>query len=329
MGADGPGSGRTGQGETSALHPMLRSMLDAAAALPPVYEVPLADARAAALTRFRTGVPPDPVATVENRTIDGPTGPLAVRIYRPTGVPLPAPVTVFFHGGGFVICSLDTHDAMCRQICHRAGTVVVSVDYRMAPENPFPAAPDDCLAATRWAAREAAGFGGDPARLAVAGDSAGGNLAAVTALRARDENGPPIKAQLLVYPVTDHYGTGHMSYTERSTGFGLTGDTMRWFWDMYLGVEPGDAATHGAHPHASPLRAERFAGLPPAYVVTAGFDPLHDEGDAFARQLRDAGVPVELARYADMNHGFFNWVGVIDRSTEAMDAACAWLRRTL
>ncbi len=213
---------------------------------------------------------------------------------------------------------------MCRQICHRAGTAVVSVDYRMAPEDPFPAAPDDCLVALRWVAAQAGSFGGDPARVAVAGDSAGGNLAAVTALRARDGGGPAVKAQMLIYPVTDHYSAGHGSYAGRGTGFGLTGDTMTWFWDLYL----SDPA-HASHPDASPLRAGSLSGLPPAYVVTAGYDLLRDEGEAYARTLRDAGVAVDEARYADMNHGFFAWVGLIDRSTEAMDAACAWLRRTL
>ena len=306
----------------SELHPGLRALLDKAAVLPPTHLVPIEETRRNGPARYQIGVPPDPVASVEDRTVDGPGGKLALRIYRPDDMP-DRPVTVFFHGGGFVICSLDTHDGMCRQICHRSGTVVVSVDYRMAPEHTFPAAPDDCLAALRWAAANAASFGGDPARIAVAGDSAGGNLAAVTALRARD-GGPAIRAQLLIYPVTDHYSAGHVSYAGLGAGYGLLQETRTWCWDLYL---PDPA--HAAHPDASPLRSASLAGLPPAYVVTAGFDLLRDEGRAYARQLRRAGVAVDEAHYADMNHGFFAWVGLIDRSTEAMDAACAWLRRAL
>lgn len=305
------------------VHPGLRALLDKAVALPPIHLVAIEETRRNGTARYQIGVPPDPVASVNDGIIDGPAGPLALRIYRPDGRAGQA-VTVFFHGGGFAICSPDTHDGMCRQICHRSGTIVVSVDYRLAPEHPFPAAPDDCLAALRWVAAHAASFGGDPARLAVAGDSAGGNLAAVTALRARDGGGPPVKAQLLIYPVTDHYTARHPSYADRGTGFGLTGETMDWFWDLYL----SDPA-HAAHPDASPLRAASLSGLPRAYVVTAGFDLLRDEGEAYATRLRDAGVAVDEARYADMNHGFFNWVGLIDRSTEAMDAACAWLQRTV
>ena len=305
------------------LHPMLRSMLDEAANLPPMHTIPVETIRAGALARYQFGVPPDPVASVEDRTIAGPAGPLPLRIYRPDAG-TNHPLTVFFHGGGFAICSLDTHDAMCRQLCRRAGTVVVSVDYRMAPEHKFPAAPDDCLAATRWAAAHAAELGADSARLAVAGDSAGGNLAAVVALRARDQDGPKIKAQLLIYPVTDHYSVQRPSYAARGVGCGLTSDTMKWFWDMYL-ADPG----HGADPSASPLRANTLAGLPSAYIVTAGFDLLQDEGDAFAHRLQAEGVPVQLVHYPDMNHGFLNWVGLVDRSTEAMDAACAWMRHAL
>ena len=316
------------RGGETGLHPGLRVLLDKAAALPPVNTVPIEDTRRNGPARYQIGVPPDPVAAIENRVIDGPAGPMALRIYRPAGDAdtggTGRGVTVFFHGGGFVICSLDTHDGMCRQICNRSGTIVVSVDYRMAPEHPFPAAPDDCLAALRWVAANAASFGGDSGRLAVAGDSAGGNLAAVVALRVRDAGAPAVQAQLLIYPVTDHYSAGHGSYAGRGTGFGLTDEVMTWFWDLYV---PDPA--HASHPDASPLRAATLSGLPRAYVVTAGFDLLRDEGEAYAHRLREAGVAVEQAQYDDMNHGFFNWVGLIDRSTDAMDAACAWLKRTL
>jgi acetyl esterase len=288
------------------LHPTLKVMLDKAATLPAMITLPIAQIRSTDATRYKIGQPVDAVHSTEDRLIPGPRGDMRVRIYRPdAGVA--RPVTVFFHGGGFVVCSLESHDAICRQICNRSGTIVVSVDYRLAPEHKLPAAPDDCFAATRWVAEHARSFGGDPTRLALAGDSAGGNLAAVTALRARDEGGPAIKAQVLLYPVTDHYSVQRPSYSERGTGYGLTREAMIWFWDHYL-----SHAEAGAHPHASPLRAKSLAGLPPAYAL----------------RLKQSGVPVQTAHYDDMNHGFLFWVGLIDVSTQAMDAACLWLKES-
>lgn len=305
------------------IHPALQAMLDKAAHLPPMHTVPLAAIRATDLKRYDIGVPKDEVASVEDRTIAGPRGDLQIRIYRPdTGEG--RPITVFFHGSGFCICSIETHDAMCRQICRRGQTVVVSVDYGLAPENRFPAGPDDAYAAVCWAAAHASEIGGDPARLGVCGDSAGGTMATVSAIRARDRAGPAIKAQMLLYPVTDHYSGGHASYDERGSGCGLTADGMRWFWDFYL-----PASQDGTHPDASPLRTPSLAGLPQTYLITAEYDLLRDEGEAYARRLREAGVPVDTVRYDDMNHGFLNWVGLFDRPTEAMDALCAWIRRTL
>lgn len=305
------------------IHPALQAMLDKAANLPPMHTVPLAAIRATDLKRYDIGVPKDEVAWTQDRTIPGPRGDIRIRIYRPD-LEDGRPVTVFFHGSGFCICSIDTHDPMCRQICRRGGTVVVSVDYGLAPENKFPAGPDDAYTAVRWVAEHAREFGGDPARLAVCGDSAGGTMATVSALRVRDDGGPQIKAQILLYPVTDHYSGGHASYEERGLGFGLTADGMRWFWDFYL-ASPEQAG----HPHASPLRAASLAGLPKTYLVTADYDLLRDEGEAYAKRLRESGVPVELVRYDDMNHGFLNWVGLFDRPTEAMDHLCAWIRREL
>jgi acetyl esterase len=307
-----------------SLHPTLVAMLAKAALLPPMISLPIATIRGTDATRYKVGVPPDVVASVKDYLIPGPRGDLRIRVYRPVG-PAPAaglPVTVYFHGGGWVVCNLDSHDDICRQICKRAHTVVVSVDYRLAPEHKFPAAPDDCYAATCWVAQHASLFGGDPARLVVAGDSAGGNLAAVVSLRARDESGPAIKAQVLLYPVTDHVSVMRKSYEERATGYGLTREAMQWFWGHYL-AKPED----GAHPHASPLRAKSLAGLPPAYVVTAEYDPLRDEGEAYAKALETAKVPTQLIRYPDLNHGFLFWVGFIGSVTVAMDAACDWLRR--
>lgn len=305
------------------LHPQLQAMLDKAVGLPAMHTVPIEAIRATDLKRYDIGVPKDEVASAQDHWIDGPRGKIRLRIYRPNNES-DRPVLVFFHGSGFCICSVDTHDAMCRQICSRAGVAVVSVDYRLAPENRFPAGPDDCHAATLWAYANAKTFGGAPDRLLLCGDSAGGTMATVVALRLRDEDGPKPVAQILLYPVTDHYSTGHASYVERGEGFGLTAAGMRYFWDMYL-EKPDDSA----HPHASPLRAVDLSGLPPAYVITGEYDVLRDEAEAFAARLKAAEVPVTFKRYDDMNHGFLNWVGLIDRSTEAMDALCGWIRLRL
>ncbi len=301
--------------------PQIQALLDRGTGVPATHILPVAEARAQYEARIALMAPPARVALVEERSIAGPGGPLRLRIYTPEGSG-PFPLLVFFHGSGFVLCSLETHDGMCRNLCAGAGHVVVSVDYRLAPEHRFPAAPDDCLAATRWAAANAASLGADAARLVLCGDSAGGTLAAVTALRLRDEGGPRPIGQVLLYPATDWHRPGTPSYAENAEGYGLTRATMEWFWGHYLG-DPDRQATH---PHAAPLRAPDLGGLPPAYICTAEYDVLRDEAEAYAARLRDAGVPVALTRFAGMNHGFLFWVGVVDRAGEAMAEACAWLR---
>jgi acetyl esterase len=300
--------------------PQIQTLLNLRAALPEMHTLSVADARAQMAARDFPGLRKPDVAQVINRDMQGPAGSLALRIYTPLGEG-PFPLMVFFHGSGFVLCSLDTHDGMCRNLCAGTGCVVVSVDYRLAPEAKFPAAPDDCLAATRWAVANAAALGADPGRTFVAGDSAGGNLAAVTALRVRDEGGPALSGQLLLYPVTDYYDPGAPSMVENAEGFGLTRAGMIWFWDHYL-PDP----SHGTDPYASPMRAADLNRLPPALVVTAEYDPLRDEGEYYAERLRQAGVPVEMKRWDGMNHGFLFWPGVVDRSGLAMDEACAWVR---
>lgn len=305
------------------LHPQIQAMLDKAAGLPAMHTVPLEAIRSTDLKRYDIGVPKDEVASAEDRWIDGPRGAIRLRLYRPDLEP-GRPILLFFHGSGFCICSVDTHDAMCRQICRRAGVTVVSVDYRLAPENEFPAGPDDCYAAMLWAHAHARDLGGDPDRMGVCGDSAGGTMSTMVAQRLRDERGPAPIAQILFYPVTDHYSAGHKSYDERADGFGLTALGMRWFWDMYLVAPDNDAQAL-----ASPLRAGDLSNLPPAYIITAEYDVLRDEGEAYAARLAAAGVPVTLQRYRDMNHGFLNWVGLVDRSTEAMDQACVWIRQRM
>ena len=300
--------------------PQIRALLDKGAGVPATHTLPVDVARAQYESRIPLMGKPASVAGVTERVIAGPAGDLRLRIYTPPGEG-PFPLMVFFHGSGFVLCSLDTHDGMCRNLCAGGNCVVVSVDYRLAPEAKFPSATEDCLVATKWAAEHAPEFNADPARIVVAGDSAGGNLAAVTALRIRDEGGPALRGQLLLYPVTDYHTPGTASYVENGDGYGLTRATMEWFWKHYL----ADAAD-AVHPHASPLRAASVAGLPPAFVMTAEYDPLRDEAEVYGARLRDAGVPVEIVRVAGMNHGFLFWVGVVDAAAAPMAQACAWVR---
>jgi acetyl esterase len=262
-----------------------------------------------------------PVGAVADRTIPGPHGPIPIRVYTPGSASGAA--IVYYHGGGWVIGGIDTHDPTCRALANAAGTTVVSVDYRLAPEHKYPAAAEDCYAALRWIAEYGRELGVDPSRLAVAGDSAGGNLAAVTALLARERRGPALRFQLLIYPVTDHrFDTA--SYRDNAEGFMLTTKQMQWFWNHYL-----ERSDQGDEPSASPMRAKDLAGLPPALVITAEYDPLRDEGEAYALRLREASVPAELMRYAGQIHGFFAMFEALDDGRKAIDYAGAALRRAL
>ena len=289
----------------------------------PMNQLSVAEARRAAQGQVPPRRTPTPVAAVLDRTIPGPAGDLPIRIYTPNGAG-PFPLLMYFHSGGFVVGSVAGSDGICRALCHGAGYSVVSVDYRLAPEHPFPAAPDDCLAATRWAAAHAADFNADATRVVVAGDSAGGNLAAVTALRCRDEGGPALRGQLLVYPVTDYHTPATASYLENANGYLLTRDLMIWFWGHYL----KDAAD-AHHPHAAPLRAPDLRGLPPALVITAEYDPLRDEGEAYAERLQAASVSTVLSRYDGMFHGFFTLGDLLAESRQATAEASAWLQRIM
>jgi acetyl esterase len=263
--------------------------------------------------------PVQEVARVQNLRIPGPAGEIPIRVYSPEGRGQ-HPVLVFFHGGGFVICDLDSHDGLCRALTNSARCLVVSIDYRLAPEARFPAGPEDCYAATCWVGEHAAELGGDPARIAVGGDSAGGNLTAVTALQVRDRGGPALCHQLLIYPVTDH-AFDTESYRDNAEGYLLSREMMRWFWGHYL-----EKDTHGADPLASPLRAPDLAGLPPAHVVTAEFDPLRDEGEAYAARLSQAGVVVDAVRYDGMFHGFMSMFELLDQGKKALAVASERLR---
>ena len=269
----------------------------------------------------------DPEEDAEDRSIPGPAGPLRIRVYRPRGIgaqgapdggagtaPAP-PLVTYFHGGGWVIGDIDTHDGSCRILSRRTGAVVVSVDYRLAPEHPFPAALDDCDAAVTWVADHARDLGGDPGHLGVAGDSAGGNLAAAVTLRARERRGPAIAAQALVYPAVD-FTTVRPSQVANGEGYLLTASAIRWFAAQYLGDhDPAD-------PLASPLLAD-LSGLPPAVVATAEFDPLRDEGRAYAEALRDAGVGVDHLDFPGLVHGFMGLGSLSLASARATDEVWA------
>jgi acetyl esterase len=263
------------------------------------------------------------LAEVSNRTIDGPAGQVPVRIYRPVGDG-PFGVLCFFHGGGFVLGDLNTHDGVCRQIAADAECVVVAVDYRLAPEHPFPAAVEDCDAAVRWVAANAESLGGDPNRLAVGGESAGGNLSAVMAQRMRDHHGPVLAAQLLVYPACRMVGEPTPSMLANAEGYFLTAEDMQWFMDCYLS-DPGEANLVTV----SPALAKDLSGLPPALVISAEFDPLCDDGEEYALALRDAGVEVSMTRYDGAIHGFWNFFSLLTLGRKAMDESTSWLRAQL
>ena len=270
-----------------------------------------------AVIRERAVPPPHPasVRAVADRTVPSSAGDIAVRIYWPESTPGPVPVVVFAHGGGFVFCDLNSHDELCRAMTNGIGAVVVSVDYRLAPESPWPAAAEDVYAVADWATQQAGALGADPGRLLVAGDSAGGNLAAVTALMARDRDWPAIAGQVLIYPViAAEFGTP--SYQRFGVGYYNTAAAMAWYWDQYV-----PRLADRSHPYASPLRAQ-LTGLPPAVVITAGCDPLCSEGGGYAKALVAAGVPTIHRDYDGAIHGFMTMAG-LDICTKARDQAWA------
>ena len=282
-------------------------------AAPPAWEQTLAELRAGVVP---VPGPPEPLGSVQDAACEGPGGVVPVRIYEPASSS--RGVCLFYHGGGWVTGTLDSHDALCRRVCRESSARIVAVDYRLAPEHPFPAAAEDAYAAVEWASRR---FPGEP--LAVFGDSAGGNLAAATCLMARDRQGPRLAAQMLVYPITD-CGCDTPSYREFADGYFLTGDLMRWFWRQYA-PNPEQAG----HPYASVLRAESLAGLPPALVVTAECDVLRDESRAYAERLRSAGVPVEQLECPGMIHAFLRRLHEFDRAGEVCARIGQFLRAAL
>ncbi|MDQ0573602.1 acetyl esterase [Variovorax paradoxus] len=310
------------------LHPQARALLDfiEARGIPPTHTLSPADARAFYRDR-RAATQPDapPVAQVRELRAEGPHGTIPVRLYRSLGSTADAllPVLVYFHGGGWVVGDLDTHDVLCRELANGAGCAVASVDYRMGPEHRFPAAVDDVLASTRWVRRGAAALGLDAGRLAVGGDSAGGNLAAVAAIAARDAGDLPIAFQLLIYPATD-MRRGHPSHQANGQGYLLTRDTMAYFHDHYI-----DDARHDLDWRASPLLHADLSGLPPALVLTAGYDPLRDEGLAYAEALTAAGNRAAHVCFERQIHGFITMGKVLDEAATAIALCTAELRRAL
>ena len=306
------------------LDPQAQKVVDALAALnlKPFRDSSPAEARESMRSRTAALGPFEEVPAVADHRVPVTGGEITVRVYKPAGMG-PHPVLVFYHGGGWVIGDLYTHDGICRSIVNAAGCAVASVDYRLAPEFKYPVPVEDSYAGLLWVVANATRLGLDSARTAVGGDSAGGNLAAVMALLARDRRGPRLLLQILVYPVTD-YDFGTASYRENGTGFVLTTDDMRWFWRHYLSREE-----QGREMTASPIRAKSLADLPPALVITAGCDPLRDEGDAYAARLRDAGVAVTLTPYPGMFHGFLRMTRILDQSRVLLDEIAGALKKAL
>ncbi|WP_042883099.1 alpha/beta hydrolase [Cupriavidus necator] len=305
------------------LDPQARAVLDAMAAMPsPDFSTLRAADYRAALAAMPPFAPGDPIAAQQDLAIDGAAGPLPARLYRPDdGTSLP--LVVYFHGGGFVVCGLDSHDNICRGLARRSGALVLSVDYRLAPEACFPAAADDAVAAVRWAAAHAAQLGADPARIAVAGDSAGGNLAAVACQQLRG-SGIALQHQLLLYPYLDctDAATGSASYRDCAAGYFLSAAELDWYRAQYL-ANPA----HATDVRASPLYQRDLHGLPPATIITAEFDPLRDQGEAYGEALQRAGGNVTVRRWPGQFHGFISMQGVIDAASHALDAAAASLRQ--
>lgn len=287
----------------------------------PLYTLSLEQARAADLAAIRASAgSPRPVYEVTDGRLPGPGGDLPVRVYRPSGE-RPLPALLYYFGGGWTLGSIGTADALCRTLSEEIGCLVVTVGYRLAPEHPFPAAVHDCHAALRWVAAHAAELGADPDRLAVGGDSAGGNLAAAVTLLSRSGGGVRLAGQLLVYPNTDQ-SADDGSMRENADPWLFNHHSVAWYARHYLS-SPEDAA----HPLASPLRARDLSRLPPALVITAEYDPLRDQGEAYARRLAEAGVRVELSRYPGMAHGFFTMAGAVDAARTANLQAADHLRR--
>ncbi len=305
------------------IHPQVEGLLREMAAqeAPPIHELSVSEARTVAEELVALGGDPIEVGSIEDIMIPVGGADIGARVYTPEGAG-PHPVVMFFHGGGWVICSLDSHDNVARAICRDATAVVVSVDYRMAPEFRFPTAAHDCFAATRWMAANAESLNGDGSRLAVCGDSAGGNLSAVVSQMARDAGGPAVTFAALIYPAVDMTALGG-SLDENAKGFFLERDGMEWFMNHYLSPE------ERADPLASPLLHPNLSDLPPCFITTCEFDPLRDEGEAYGAALRARGVHAENKRYEGLIHGAVNMAGVLDGGRQMVADVADRLRTAL
>lgn len=307
------------------LDPQAKTLLEQmeAAGSPPLESLPPVQARAMMDKMFQSEEKtPEPVEEVIDRSIPGPDGEIPVRVYTPEGTG-PFPALVFFHGGGWVIGSLDSHDNICRALANLMQGVVISVDYRLAPEHKFPVAVDDCYEATKWVFEHPSEFNIDSASIAVGGDSAGGNLSAVVSYLSSKRGIPKVAFQLLLYPGT-HFSFDTDSHRENAEGYFLTKGSMIYFRDHYLD-KPEDVQ----NPLASPLLIDDLSGLPPATIITAEYDPLRDEGEAYANRLKEAGVPVTLTRYDGMIHGFVSMADQLDKGKKALQQAGESLRIAL
>jgi acetyl esterase len=306
------------------MNPQVQVLLDAFSAqgLPPFDQMSVPQARTVIMAIKDLQGEPEAVAEVRDIEVPGPAGRVPVRLYYPsTGKALP--LVVYYHGGGWVIGDVEIFDRPCRTLANASQCIVASVNYRLSPETKFPGPAEDCYEVTRWLASNAASVGANGRFLAVAGDSAGGNLAAVVSLMARDRGGPTISYQVLIYPVTaTAEGSAFPSYRENAEGYFLTKGSMEWFWNHYL-ASPAD----GKNPYAAPLSAPDLSRLPPALVVTAQFDPLRDEGREYAKRLQQAGVSVKSSHYDDMIHGFFSMAGAVDRGKEVIAEIASELRK--
>jgi acetyl esterase/lipase len=306
------------------LHPRVQALLAAQrlTGAPPMHT--LTPERARADMRAQVPAVSGPLAEVsriEDCRVPVGAGAVTVRVYTPAGSG-PFPAIVYFHGGGFVIGDLETHDPLCRQIAARLGAIVCAADYRLAPEHPFPAAADDALAAARWFLAHAEDLGADRDRLFVMGDSAGGTLATVTARALREQPSPHLRGQILIYPITDHVDAGAASYAEFADGYGLTRDGMRWFMRHYI-ADPADATDT----RVCPLRMPTLRGLPATFVVTAEYDVLRDEGERYVERMREDGVDVTFERAAGLHHGFIRLFGILEEPGQWIDRIGAWMRR--
>ena len=301
----------------------VQEILKLRAAAPAMHTLSVEEARISSAAARIQPDPAEPVARIEDLTIPGPAGDIPVRLYSPDpDTQLPA--LVYYHGGGWVIGDLDSHDPLCRTLANRANVVVLSVHYRLAPEHKYPAAADDSYAAAQWVSEHGAEIGADGSRIVVCGDSAGGNLSAVVSLMARDRGGPELRGQVLIYPVTNlDFGTD--SYRDNGDGSkGLSEDGMRWFWQHYVRTQ-----SEGFEPYASPLRADTIADLPPALVITAEYDALRDEGELYAERLERGGIPTQLTRYDGVIHGFVSMFAAVPEGDTAVNQIAGFLKRML